>query len=315
MATRIMEWIDVEALAPRSLHAFDFAVVRLADGSWLTVPVKVAVGNRPRPRLVALAGVHGDELEGMLSLLDFWDTCDPGRLQGTVILLPVANPPAFAAHPRRSPLDGLDLNRTFPGKADGTPSERLAYRLLHEVIADGLSYRLHSNRRRHQAARPDDGGGARAQLHRTRPSHGGQLSGRPRPRRRIRLTRPVLLVPGEQQGGRVVKPSPLVSAPTRSCRLEQSQGLPVKRPDAEPDDDVHQGHDESHAPPRPQVHVAGARIDRGRAATVVAQGDAEIREERQAEGREIGWCPAAATATVRNGTNRAVTWAVRPAKK
>jgi len=201
MATRIMEWIDVEALAPRSLHAFDFAVVRLADGSWLTVPVKVAVGNRPRPRLVALAGVHGDELEGMLSLLDFWDTCDPGRLQGTVILVPVANPPAFAAHQRRSPLDGLDLNRTFPGKADGTPSERLAYRFLHEVIADGLSYRLHSNRRRHQAARPDDGGGARAQLHRTRPSHGGQLSGRPRPRRRIRLTRPVLLVPGEQQGG------------------------------------------------------------------------------------------------------------------
>ena len=140
MATRIMEWIDVEALAPRSLHAFDFAVVRLADGSWLTVPVKVAVGNRPRPRLVALAGVHGDEPEGMLSLLDFWDTCDPGRLQGTVILVPVANPPAFAAHQRRSPLDGLDLNRTFPGKADGTPSERLAYRLLHEVIAGRISF-------------------------------------------------------------------------------------------------------------------------------------------------------------------------------
>lgn len=121
----------------------------------------------------------------------------------------------------------------------------------------------------------------------------------------------------ETARGRALKPSPLVSAPTRSCRrkLEQSQGLPVKRPDAEPDDDVHQGHDESHAPPRPQVHVAGPKIDRGRAATVVGQGDAEIREERQAEGREIGWCPAAATATVRNGTNRAVTWAVRPAKK
>jgi predicted deacylase len=145
MATGIMEWIDVKALAPRSLHAFDFAVVRLADGSWLTVPVKVAVGNRPRPRLMALAGVHGDELEGMLSLLDFWDTCDPGRLQGTVILVPVANPPAFAAHQRRSPLDGLDLNRTFPGKADGTPSERLAYRLLHEVITGSdFVFTLHS---------------------------------------------------------------------------------------------------------------------------------------------------------------------------
>lgn len=145
MATRVMEWIDVEALAPRSLHAFDFAVVRLADGPWLTVPVKVAVGNRPRPRLVALAGIHGDEPQGMVSLLDFWDTCDPGRLQGTVILVPVANPPAFAAHQRRSPLDGLDLNRTFPGKADGTPSERLAYRLLHEVITGSdFVFTLHS---------------------------------------------------------------------------------------------------------------------------------------------------------------------------
>jgi predicted deacylase len=81
----------------------------------------------------------------MLSLLDFWDTCDPGRLQGTVILVPVANPPAFAAHQRRSSLDGLDLNRTFPGKADGTPSERLAYRLLHEVIAGSdFVFTLHS---------------------------------------------------------------------------------------------------------------------------------------------------------------------------
>jgi predicted deacylase len=145
MVTWITEWVDIKALPPRSLQAFDFALVRLADGSWLTVPVHIAVGNRSRPRLVALAGIHGDEPEGMLSLLDFWNTCDPGRQEGTVILVPVANPPAFAAHQRRSPLDGLDLNRIFPGKADGTPSERLAYRLLHEVIAGSdFVFTLHS---------------------------------------------------------------------------------------------------------------------------------------------------------------------------
>jgi predicted deacylase len=145
MATRITEWVNVDALPSSSLHAFDFAVVRLADASWVTLPVKVAVGSRPRPRLVAIAGIHGDEPEGMLSLLDFWSRCDPGKLQGTVILVPVANPTAFAAHQRRSPLDGLDLNRTFPGKADGTPSERLAYRLLHEVMAGAdLVFTMHS---------------------------------------------------------------------------------------------------------------------------------------------------------------------------
>ncbi len=53
MATRITEWVKVEKLPPRSRHSFDFAVVRLADGSWLTIPVEVAMGDRPRPRLVA----------------------------------------------------------------------------------------------------------------------------------------------------------------------------------------------------------------------------------------------------------------------
>jgi len=145
MATRITEWVKVEELPPRSRHSFDFAVVRLADGSWLTIPVEVAMGDRPRPRLVAIAGIHGDEPEGMLALQDYWKTVDPDKLRGSVILVPVANPPAFAAHQRRSPLDGLDLNRIFPGEAEGTPSERLAHRLLHEIIAGSdLVFTLHS---------------------------------------------------------------------------------------------------------------------------------------------------------------------------
>ena len=100
MILRITEWVDLSTLTPCSRHDFDFAVTRLADGSWLTAPVKVAVGNRPLPRLVALAGIHGDEPEGMLSLLDFRKACDPASLQGIIILVPVANPPAFAAHQR-----------------------------------------------------------------------------------------------------------------------------------------------------------------------------------------------------------------------
>lgn len=145
MKTQITEWVGVETLPLRSRHEFDFALARLADGSSLTVPVKVAIGTRPRPRLVALAGIHGDETEGMLSLLDFWVNCEPAELDGTVILVPVANPPAFAAHQRRSPIDGLDLNRSFPGKPDGTPSERLAYRLLHDLVAGAdFAFTLHS---------------------------------------------------------------------------------------------------------------------------------------------------------------------------
>src|SRR5262249_49935572 len=116
-----------------------------ASGAWVTVPVKVLIGTGARPRVVAVAGIHGDEAEGMLALLDFWATCEPADLHGTVVLVPVANPMAMAAHARRSPIDGLDFNRTFPGRPDGTASEQLAHRLLHDVVsgADFL-FTLHS---------------------------------------------------------------------------------------------------------------------------------------------------------------------------
>lgn len=145
MATRLTEWIDVASLPPASRHSFDLAVAPLAGGSWLTVPVEVIVGSRPRPRLVAIAGVHGDEPDGMLALLDFAGHSDPAALHGSAVLVPVANPPAFAAHQRRSPLDGLDLNRIFPGRPDGTPSERLAYRLVNDIVTGAdLVFTLHS---------------------------------------------------------------------------------------------------------------------------------------------------------------------------
>ncbi|HLW59452.1 MAG TPA: succinylglutamate desuccinylase/aspartoacylase family protein [bacterium] len=145
MAIRVSEWVDVDKLATGSRHAFDFAITHFADGSSLTVPVQVAIGSRRRPRCVAIAGIHGDEPEGMLALLDFWRGCDPTILRGTVILIPVANSPAFAAHQRRSPVDGLDLNRIFPGNAEGTPSERLAYHLIHDIVAGAdFVFTLHS---------------------------------------------------------------------------------------------------------------------------------------------------------------------------
>ena len=52
-----------------------------------------------------------------------------------MVLVPVANPPAFNAGTRLSPLDAINLNRVFPGDATGSISERLAYTLWTEVIA------------------------------------------------------------------------------------------------------------------------------------------------------------------------------------
>lgn len=137
--------IDFKSLADTSRHAFDLEIVSMPDGSHLTVPVMVIAGTGASPVFVAIAGIHGDEPDGMLALLDLWRELDPKSLKGRFVIVPIANPPAFAAGMRKSPLDNLDLNRIFPGKIDGTPSQRLARCLFDVVVAPAdLLFTLHS---------------------------------------------------------------------------------------------------------------------------------------------------------------------------
>ena len=121
---------------PPGRHAFRLVIGAAPDGTPVELPVNVAVGRAPRPRVVAVAGVHGDELEGPAALLDAWPALPVKRLRGCLVTVPVANPPAFRAGRRRSPFDDQDLNRVFPGRADGTLTERIAHRLFSDVVVD-----------------------------------------------------------------------------------------------------------------------------------------------------------------------------------
>src|SRR6185295_9940329 len=77
--------LDYASLAP-GRHELRFAVATLADGSELAIPVTVLVGRRRRPRLVAIAGVHGNEFPGPLALVDLARRLDPAELDGTVVI-------------------------------------------------------------------------------------------------------------------------------------------------------------------------------------------------------------------------------------
>jgi predicted deacylase len=79
-----------------------------------------------RPELWLIGGVHGDEVEGMRVVEEALRTLRPER--GTIVGVPVAHPAALAAGTREGP-DGADLNRTYPGRADGGPTERIAHEL------------------------------------------------------------------------------------------------------------------------------------------------------------------------------------------
>ena len=101
----------------------------------IRVPLVVVHGHRPGPRLCLTAGVHAAEYPGIDAVMRTVQGLDPTELVGTVVAVPVVNPPMFQ---RRSgflsPIDGLNLNRTAPGRADGTISEVLAHVLLNDVI-------------------------------------------------------------------------------------------------------------------------------------------------------------------------------------
>ena len=119
----------------RSRRAFALAAGAMADGTDLALPVLIVSGASRAPRLVCVAGIHGNEPEGITALLELWDEIEPDDVAGTLVLVPVANPPAFRAGERRNPDDPLDMNRIFPGHAEGTITERLAHRIFHDVVA------------------------------------------------------------------------------------------------------------------------------------------------------------------------------------
>lgn len=110
------------------------------------IEVIVMVGVRRHPRLALVAGVHGDEYDGILALQRLSRELEPERIHGTLVIVPVANPFAFAAAQRRTPQDGKDLNRVFPGSPTGSLSERLAYTLCIGLLRQAdLVFTLHGS--------------------------------------------------------------------------------------------------------------------------------------------------------------------------
>jgi len=112
---------------------------RLPDGTPLAFSRIDVNGGTDGPHVVFTGGVHGDEYEGPLALLDLVRSLSRLTLRGRVTILPFVNAPALWAGTRVSPIDGVNLARIFPGTAAGTLSHRLA-RAVWSVVetADAL---------------------------------------------------------------------------------------------------------------------------------------------------------------------------------
>lgn len=121
---------------PHSVH-------RSAYG-WIAIPI-VVVKNGEGPTVLLTAGNHGDEYEGQLALMKLCRELEPESVRGRVIILPAANYPAAIAGLRTSPIDDLNLNRSFPGDPEGRPTSAIAHYMESELLSiSDFAVDLHS---------------------------------------------------------------------------------------------------------------------------------------------------------------------------
>jgi predicted deacylase len=98
------------------------------------IPVSVIRGTEPGPVLALIAGTHGYEYTSILALHQVLQQLDPSKMKGAVILVHMANPETFYGRRVYWSSDGKNLNRVYPGKKDGTISDRIAEVITREVI-------------------------------------------------------------------------------------------------------------------------------------------------------------------------------------
>ncbi|WP_379062598.1 N(2)-acetyl-L-2,4-diaminobutanoate deacetylase DoeB [Mesorhizobium sp. UC22_110] len=105
------------------------------DSAWGSVMIPICVvKNGSGPTALLTGGNHGDEYEGPLALYELARTLDLRAVSGTLIIVPAMNYPAFRAGTRTSPIDKGNMNRSFPGRPDGTVTEKIADYFQRELL-------------------------------------------------------------------------------------------------------------------------------------------------------------------------------------
>jgi predicted deacylase len=105
-----------------------------ADGSDGVLFIHELVGEEDGPTIGISASIHGNENTGSQAVLDLYRALKDQPLKGRILLLPVANPYAFAVNERFATIDKVDLNRQFPGNPKGTYSQQLAHAMTNEFL-------------------------------------------------------------------------------------------------------------------------------------------------------------------------------------
>jgi predicted deacylase len=112
---------------------FTFDDPELARFQW---PYFAIRGPQAGPTFVLTAGIHAAEYTGILAAIRLGRLLEAQHVKGTIVVIPLLNRPGFFERCIYiNPVDNENLNRIFPGSADGSWSDRFAYHLLNDIVA------------------------------------------------------------------------------------------------------------------------------------------------------------------------------------
>ena len=123
------------ATASRGQKVTGTIEVPAASDAALSISVAVVHGAKPGKVLALVSGAHGTEYASIIALERLIALIDPAEVSGTVIIVPLVNVPSFEnkiAHV--NPVDGKSMNRFYPGKMDGTQTERASFLITRQVV-------------------------------------------------------------------------------------------------------------------------------------------------------------------------------------
>jgi predicted deacylase len=119
-------------ILPGKTEELNLDVAKLHTTTPIQVPVIVSRGQKDGPVLLLMAGMHGDEINGMEIIRRIIRKGLNKPIRGTVICIPIFNIFGFLNMSRELP-DGRDLNRCFPGSKTGSLASQFAYHFMKEI--------------------------------------------------------------------------------------------------------------------------------------------------------------------------------------
>jgi predicted deacylase len=123
------------ATAASGRRVFGAIEVPVGVDAGTRIDVAVIRGTKPGPVLALVSGAHGTEYASIIAVSKLIQAIDPAVLSGAVILVPLVNVASFEQKvPHVNPVDGKSMNRFYPGRMDGTQTERASYLITREVV-------------------------------------------------------------------------------------------------------------------------------------------------------------------------------------